>query len=75
MRQFGIYSTVLVDLEAGTPAGTMPYTAAELPDVQYVQSPYTEVTDGVPTGSGKELVFTHPNHPPQWLRFDGGQYI
>ena len=44
-----------------------PYTAEELPDVQYVQSPYAD----------KEIVFTHPNHPPQRLIFDtgGGQYV
>ena len=44
-----------------------PYLADELADIQYVQSPYEE----------KELVFTHPNHPPHWLRFDvgGGAYV
>jgi hypothetical protein len=39
-----------------------PYLGSELNDVQYVQSPYED----------KELVFTHPNHPPHWLKFDVG---
>lgn len=42
-----------------------PYTADQLKDVQYVQSPY----------GNKELVFTHPNHPPQELVIPSGAYV
>jgi len=44
-----------------------PYLASELTDVQYLQSPH----------GNKEMVFVHPNHPPQWLYFDPNtdQYV
>lgn len=46
---------------------TTPYLASELNDVQYIASPL----------AAKELVFVHPNHPPQELIFDtgGGAYL
>jgi hypothetical protein len=39
-----------------------PYTAAQLKNVQYVQSPY----------DAKEVVFVHRDHPPQELLWDTG---
>jgi len=43
------------------------YAEADLADVQYVQSPY----------GNKEVIFTHPNYPPQWLYYDPetAQYV
>lgn len=49
----------------GTVSGVNPYTADELLDVQYVQSPYPQSG-----AAGKELVFTQPNRPPQELVAD-----
>lgn len=42
-----------------------PFTADEIPDIQWVQSPY----------ANKELVLVHPNHIPHWLFFDGSGYV
>jgi len=44
-----------------------PYTADDLPDVQYIQSPYDP----------KEMVFTHWRHRPYRFYFNsvGGQYV
>ena len=46
---------------------TTPYTADDLEDVHYVQSPYED----------KELVLTHPRHPPKKFYFStgGGTYV
>jgi hypothetical protein len=48
-----------------------PYSAEDLKDIHFVQSPY-----GQPTGD-KELVLTHPKHPPSRFYFDtgGGEYV
>lgn len=44
-----------------------PYTAADLQEIHFVQSPYDD----------KELVLTHPKHAPRSLYFDtgGGGYV
>ena len=77
VRSFGVYTLVTVDIGSDAPTGVVPYTAADLPDIQYVQSPYVEVDNDVAVGSGKEVVFTHPSYPPHWLKFDGtaGSYV
>jgi hypothetical protein len=46
--------------------GTVPYTSAQLKNVQYVQSPYTAV-DVLNNAAGKELVTTEAHHPPKRL--------
>jgi hypothetical protein len=48
----------------GTIFGTVPYAADELADLHYVQSPLMPL---IPDGVSKELVVTHPNHPPYKL--------
>lgn len=53
--------------------GVIPYTAEDLPQVQYIQSPYPDSDDV--TSTGKELVMTHPKYPPQQLIVRNGVYI
>jgi DNA-dependent RNA polymerase auxiliary subunit epsilon len=55
-----VYANGSTPIEAIAEPLVTPYTAAELPDVHYVQSPYNP----------KEMVFTHPTYPPQRLTFD-----
>ena len=68
VTQAQIYANVEVDIDDNVVIGTVPYTAADLPDIQFVQSPF-----GFPNGR-KELVLVHHNHPPHWLFFDGAGY-
>ena len=51
-----------------TVIGTIPYTADEIQDIHFIQSPY-----GGNSG-GKEVVMVHPNHHPKWLQFFTGAY-
>jgi hypothetical protein len=60
--------TIVDDLVVGAP----PWSAEELPNVHYIQSPYNRETDGKPS---KELVFCHPNYPPYRLYFNGTNYV
>jgi hypothetical protein len=64
-----IFANVEADINTDIITGTPPWTAAELDEVQYVQSPY-----GYPSGR-KELVLVHPNYPPHWLYFNGSNYV
>jgi hypothetical protein len=58
VQYFYIYANGVSTLtEADLPT---PYTAEDLPDLQYVQSPYED----------KELVIVHPKHEPHKLFFD-----
>ena len=49
--------------------GVVPYTADELDDVHFVQSPYV-ATDLLNQEPAKELVMTHSNHPPMRLYYN-----
>lgn len=73
LDNFSIWANDEVDLGDGTITGTVPYNFRELKDVHFVQSPLIPYESGK---ASKELVFTHPNHPPQRLWFDStaGQY-
>ncbi len=66
-KRFAVYSRELVDLGDATLTGVTPYTAADLKDVHFVQSPYP---NSVQFDIGHELVFTHPRHPVQELIFN-----
>lgn len=66
MFRWFVYSRELVDLGDATLTGTTPFTGADLPDVHYVQSPYP---DSAGINVGHEVVFAHPDHPPQELLF------
>jgi hypothetical protein len=52
----------------------IPYGVDEIAAVHYVQSPYPESAGN---GAGKEIVFTHPNHPPKRFYFNpnGAAYV
>lgn len=67
---FRVRSTKTFDIGEGDITGDVPYTASELPDVQYVQSPYVNSSGLV----GKELVLVHPNHHPLEIVFTAGAY-
>jgi hypothetical protein len=69
--RFGILSTTTYDVGDGAIAGDVPYTASELKDVHFIQSPYTDSAAGV---DGKELVLTHPNYPVKEILFTAGAY-
>lgn len=61
--------------------GVVPYTASELKEVQYIQSPYDDGANWDPLNPeltpqfGKFVVFVHPNHPPYEFYFDGVDYV
>lgn len=59
--RLGVYADGVVATADTAPMVT-PYTADQLDDLHYVQSPYND----------KELVVTHPRHPPHKLYFDTG---
>lgn len=60
VNHFYVFANGVTELtEADLPT---PYTADDLPDLQYVQSPYAD----------KELVIVHPKHEPHKLFFDTG---
>jgi len=69
---FEIFAKGTVDITDEV-VGNLPYTAEDLPDVQFIQSPYVNTTD--PDSTGKELVFTHPKYPPQELLVIAGVFI
>jgi hypothetical protein len=65
MDRLGIFANgevVVTESDLSTP-----YSAADLQELHYVQSPYDD----------KELVITHPKHEPHRLYFDtgGGSYV
>jgi hypothetical protein len=66
VERFGIFANGVVATEDQAPL-TTPYTASDLQDLHYIQSPYGD----------KELVVTHPRHAPRRLYFDtgGGSYV
>ena len=75
LQYFFIYGRVNKDINEETPITTVvPYTASELKDVHYVQSPY-DVDLGEPASASKELVLVHPNHPPKRFYFNGASYV
>ncbi len=47
-----------------------PYASEDLPDLHFVQSPYGIPPNPADPGGYKELVVTHPKHPPHHLWFD-----
>ena len=69
VQRVDIFANVEVDINDDVIVGAPPYTAAQLNDLQFVQSPY-----GYPNGR-KELVIVHPAHPPYWLYFNGTNYV
>ena len=75
MERFRVNSRVTIQNLITDLVEACPYSADELPDVQYVQSPYTESVNPDVSSSGKQLVLVHPNHGPRQLYYDGGAYI
>jgi hypothetical protein len=77
LRQFRVASKVTVDVDTATGItynAPVDYTAAELVDVHFVQSPY--FNSGNPQGDfGNELVLVHPKHPPRRLYYTIAGYI
>lgn len=65
VQNLGLFAEVLTNTKVSDITGTVPYQAEDLPDIQYIQSPYGR----------KELVLTHPKYPPQWIYFNGTTYI
>ena len=59
VNHFHIFANRVAEL-VGTDGLATPYTAEDLPDLQYVQSPYAD----------KELVIVHPKYAPRRLFFD-----
>lgn len=64
--------TKTIDTE-GPITSAFEYTAPELQDIQYIQSPYPRVATNTDMAD-KELVLVHPNHAPARLWLDGGAY-
>ncbi len=71
-----VLSTVSGSIESDDLGTVVPYTASQLRDVHFVQSPYTAVVTppDVNYGVGKELVFTHGGVQPMRLYLDGISY-
>jgi hypothetical protein len=67
IRRFALWTQDIAEIGDDTVFGYPPWTADQLKDVQFVQSPYPG-TDTTPTG--KEMVFTHASWPPQELIYD-----
>jgi hypothetical protein len=63
VNRFQLWASQTVTYDPAVIVGTVPYSADELKDVQYVQSPYGR----------KDLVLVHPQHPPLkfWLSDTG----
>jgi hypothetical protein len=74
LEYLNIFSERARSLGDQTAVGDPPWSAEELPDVHFVQSPYNrEFTE---SGSvSQEVVFVHPNYKPWRLHWDGAQYI
>lgn len=70
LARWRIFTQDTVDTGDGTVVGIPPWSAEELKDLQYIQSPY----QGPVGGLGKELVFTHPSYPPYELVFLGAAW-
>jgi len=73
VKALDIRSLVDADGETETLLANVPYSADELREVQYVQSPYNDSADG--GNAGKQLVLVHPNYPPKELFFNGTAYV
>ena len=72
INQLGIRAPVAVAVVPDVVTGTIPWLESELDDIQFVQSPYPDSSQG--NLYGKQVVFTHGNHPPQELIFTGSEY-
>lgn len=69
---FSVWANDEATLSSGVINGTVPYGAKELADVHFVQSPLIPYIGDGSSGdrAGKEMVFTHPSHPPYRLWFN-----
>lgn len=65
ISRLNIFANVAVTTDISETEGVVPWLADELPEVQFIQSPYDT----------KELVLVHPNHFPQRYYFNGVNYV
>lgn len=70
--RLGVMAPVTVEVASSTSAGQVDYTADQLNDVQFVQSPYTDSTRG--NTYGKQIVFAQGDHPPMELVYANPGY-
>jgi hypothetical protein len=72
LYRLSMFSDNEVDINGTAVWGTVPYTFDEIRELQYVQSPYAGSAGTVPAfiAPSKQLVITHPNHPPMQLYFN-----
>jgi hypothetical protein len=67
LDRYQVWANDEIEVGDGSVVGTVPYAAGELKDLHFIQSPLIAV---VPEGVAKELVITHPNHPPYKLFYN-----
>jgi hypothetical protein len=72
LDRFGLWTDHVITIVDETVTGTPPWSADQLKDIHYIQSPYNRELDGAPS---KELVLCHPQHQPQRLYLTGGGYV
>ncbi|GAG40889.1 unnamed protein product, partial [marine sediment metagenome] len=72
LRRFSLFADNEVDINGDDVWGTVPYLWNEIKELQYIQSPYAGSADTEPAyiSPSKQLVITHPNHPPMQLYFN-----
>lgn len=70
VQYFYVYAEDPITLPATPELNTVPYTAADLAAIQYVQSPYQEDPDNPAFDGGKEMIFTHGKYPVQRMYFN-----
>jgi hypothetical protein len=76
MQYFHVYAEDPITLPLTPELATVPYGAADLADIQFVQSPYPEDPASSFDG-GKEMIFCHGQHPVQRMYFNTtlGDYV
>jgi len=69
LDRYQVWADDEVELGDGSIVGTVPYSAEELVDLHFIQSPLMPQL-GTDPAIGKELVIVHPNHTPYKLFFN-----
>lgn len=70
--RLGVMAPVSVEVASDTSVGDVDYTADQLKEVQFVQSPYTDSTRG--NTYGKQIAFAQGDHEPMELVYTDPGY-